>query len=255
MSDEIEWENTYRYREPAYSYEQYIERVHDFTFNDVDVLPRSVSIHVTKIYRCACEFLMDLDISGFDKKELFMLAVAAYRMKRNLYPMINHEKLGKIVAYIYMYRRGVKISIPRNLSKYVMAMSMYTENSRRRFIEMAIQRIAEGDILLHKILAASTRWILEKIGNIPPSSAVSCACKIASYMYPNEYPFKRIVTRYLKGKKAFNYTIIIDYIKRLGISVEKTGGGVPVKVYLPQSLCNIFRKIDVEIPSHAICYS
>lgn len=238
-----------------YSYEDYINKCHTHPLNDVDVLPKGVARWVTEVYTAAKEVLLNLGTQDIDRRGLFNISLAVHRMKKHEGVNVGKDKAARLVAYVYLYRRGLKTDIADDMGRLVLRLKKYIDIDRWRFIKIAIQRIAQNDVTLHKILGTAVKWIVSRKVSASITTILDCACKIASYLYPDRYVFYKMVQSYRAGNLYVNKYNVLKKLESLGVKAFKPGYGIEKKVYIPESLCKELEKSKIVIPSHVICYS
>ncbi|MEM1523182.1 MAG: hypothetical protein QXU69_09150 [Thermofilaceae archaeon] len=242
-------------------YEDYVKNSTHHTVPKVDLLPRGVAAAAARVYRRAMGILVErlgVPEAAVDRFDLFDIGLRTLRTLRRIKSYARSRDIdscAEVAAYIYMYARGVKMELVgrgvRSLALKVLTTEFDGEAMRRRFVASAIERIANGDFLLYKILAASVAWLGRRIST-SPSLIVACACRIAALVHPSLYRYRDLVARFRSGRSGNAYA---DYVvERLGVRVEERSPcGDPLRVALPADLCREMESIGIEIPGHATC--
>lgn len=253
MEPEIVFDAGERY----FGYEDYLRKVHRSPMSITDVLPGTAVRSITRIFRAAMDLLADTNMDSINRKELFEISVQVYRVARHICKRIRIGELGTATAYIYLYKRGIKMIHPRNLSSLLIKIvSLGFRNLGNRFVGAAVERVSHGDVYLHRLLGVSVAWLSRRV-RLSPSRLVECACRIASLVDPYRYPFLTLVSRFivkpgLPRIRNNRYLGVTRILAAAGVKILNTDSS-PIRAEFPGDLCIELRKNGIDVPRYVAC--
>lgn len=245
----------------AYSHEEYLDKVHFGVLPDELSMPSKVFVFVSKIYynaverihRALSEEMVEVEIN---RPEVFHLALEVYRLFKKFYQggngderkgrkMPSPDKLGEVVAYLYLLGRGVELYVDIKLA---MVVSPIIRRFINRFVSNAVSRVSQGDMELLRVLSVATNWFRSK--GLRSTTALLCAMRLASILLPR-YTYSDLLRRYSRTRKV--NPVYITPMRRTGVVVVSKPPYTTVeKLIMPVDLCNELKKV-VQLPSFSEC--
>lgn len=222
---------------PVYrDYEDYIKKVHSSPLPMDKSFPGNAIRKINSIYRHALEIIAKSINEDIDRRDLLQIAIYVYRVSvKDLGIRVSVKDLGIATAYIYLYNRGIKLITPSRVTGLLMRIAHRFQNMGNRFIKLAINRISQDDVNLHRILSTSIIWLSKKT-TLSPSRLIECACRIASII-DTKYNFKQLVSRFIakpeKTSITNRYTHVTRILKKLGIHIDLLN----MNAEIPKDLC------------------
>jgi len=206
-------------------------------------------------YRLALTELLNI-FSDVNYEELIKLSL---EVAKRLNKRISPENIAKIIAYIYCRRHGRYYILPRKYRGLVFRLAdLYNGNRDQRY-ELASQIIhsifSEDPMLLRASLAILS-WIRSKnlLGYANSKNLALTSMRIATIL-TNTYT--RYTLAEIARKLGYNtiaHQIIVEYIKKLGISYRGNRSYTSIySVDAPSDLCKLLERMDVGLADYVRC--